>query len=726
MKIKQYLVTLCAVFLIFLLGISAAAAGGYTDVSEDFWGREDIVWATEQGLMKGVGDNAFAPLDSVTRGMMVTVLWRMEGSPAANEANPFEDVPAGSWYEDAIRWAYETTLVNGVSATSFEPDSALTREQAATFFYRYARFLGRDISARAELSAFSDENAVQSWAKDALSWAVAGELILGIAEPNGGSILQPGGIANRAQLAALLHRINVYLETCHSADDHSFGGWSVVQEATWDKEGQEQRICGRCSHSESRDIQPLSSEEYRQLVRDYGINNETGYKKYTATTNPLLAESRPINTGVKSYFDLDTTGFVKNDVKLADLKGREMVALVSGEDGAFIYRGANGEVYDEITWLEDLEETYGLKVKVVRCQENMAVTQTYTYIMSAKKMDLVTTHRDGFPLFLNLAQALDPYIEFKNLKYSPGVDKKFMLQTQWKDAYRCIAPLGDTDVIWYNQTMVDQLGLEDPHTLWQKGEWDWNSWKAFLESVPRKNPEGKSLSPWYQHEKDAIACWPLTNRVRLFDNLGSLTNNFDDPRCKEAWQFYTETVKGVDYLERGESVDLWEDMWINGQCIMAATGKVMYNWEQYDYAKNHQYNWVPYPQADDNYCGAISYGRAMILPKKIAEERIPYAIKVAELWATRFTEAAFDYQRTSPYLAFSSEQRKEYFNYVIMQSQTYIGAQILPFTSEYGNYYNRFLTSFYNDQYDVLTEAERLKNYIDQAIAQVKAYASEI
>ncbi len=157
--------------------------------------------------MNGMTDTTFAPNDPMSRAMLVTVLWRAEGLPEPAGSTPFTDLKA-KWYKDAVAWAYENGIVNGMTATTFGPDVSISREQIATIIYRYAEFRGDDVSARANLNTFPDASKVSKWAKDALSWAVTEGIISGT-KAGDKTILDPKGNATRAQVATILMR---YLE----------------------------------------------------------------------------------------------------------------------------------------------------------------------------------------------------------------------------------------------------------------------------------------------------------------------------------------------------------------------------------------------------------------------------------------------------------------------------------------------------------------------------------
>ena len=164
-----------------LLPGTALAAGEnpFTDVPASHWAHDDITYVYENDLMNGTDGSLFSPESTTTRAQVVTVLYRLAGQPAADWANPFWDVPASAWFHDAVTWAWENDITGGVSSTHFGAGNAVTREQLATFLYRYAQDQGYDTSARADLSGYSDAGLVSSYATEALSWANATGLIIG-------------------------------------------------------------------------------------------------------------------------------------------------------------------------------------------------------------------------------------------------------------------------------------------------------------------------------------------------------------------------------------------------------------------------------------------------------------------------------------------------------------------------------------------------------------------
>ena len=174
----------------------------YNDVKAGDWYANAVNYVTLTGLMNGTGDG-FSPNLAINRGMMVTVLYRMAGSPEVTAENPFTDVPADTWYTDAVIWASENDITAGTSETTFSPTNSLTREQLATFFYRFADFENPDpIEITGDLTGFTDADQVASYATDAMKWAIGEGLISGTTE----TTLSPKATATRAQVATILMR----------------------------------------------------------------------------------------------------------------------------------------------------------------------------------------------------------------------------------------------------------------------------------------------------------------------------------------------------------------------------------------------------------------------------------------------------------------------------------------------------------------------------------------
>ena len=177
-------------------------ANPFTDVSEKDWFYGDVMFVYENGLMLGTSKTLFSPHGTATRGMMATILWRMEGSPVPKGKNSFIDVEAGKWYADAITWTAEDSIFAGYGKDKFGPDDPITREQLAAIFYRYADYKGYDLIVKGNLDKFKDADKITDYAKTAMQWAVGSGLVKG----KSGNLLDPQGTATRAEIAAMLHR----------------------------------------------------------------------------------------------------------------------------------------------------------------------------------------------------------------------------------------------------------------------------------------------------------------------------------------------------------------------------------------------------------------------------------------------------------------------------------------------------------------------------------------
>ena len=174
----------------------------YNDVTAGDWFTPDVIYVTLTGLMNGTGDG-FSPNNNINRAQLVTVLYRMAGQPEVTGENPFTDVPDGQWYTDAVLWAAENNITDGTSETTFSPNNPLTREQMATFFYRFANFeAGEPIEVTGDLSGYTDADLVADYAVNAMTWAVGEGVISGI----GNNTLAPDNTASRAQMATVLTR----------------------------------------------------------------------------------------------------------------------------------------------------------------------------------------------------------------------------------------------------------------------------------------------------------------------------------------------------------------------------------------------------------------------------------------------------------------------------------------------------------------------------------------
>lgn len=174
----------------------------FKDSAPTAWYHNGVHFCLDNGLMKGTGDDTFSPEGTVTRAMIVAIIYRMEGSPAVAAENPFTDVAPGMWYTNAIVWASENNIVKGYEGNVFKPDQNVTREQFAAILFRYATYKEMGTNKRADLSGYTDMSQISSWALEPMQWCNGKKLINGRTETE----LAPAGNATRAEAATIFMR----------------------------------------------------------------------------------------------------------------------------------------------------------------------------------------------------------------------------------------------------------------------------------------------------------------------------------------------------------------------------------------------------------------------------------------------------------------------------------------------------------------------------------------
>lgn len=183
------------------LNASAANVSDMTDIPSGSWYESAVQYCLNNNYMNGESETKFNPNGTVSRAQMVQVLYNLEGQPGYTSGHtPFEDITPGSWYYNAVRWSEENGIASGTSATTFKPNTPVTREQVATFFANYAKFKNNYSGAQSDLSKYSDQNKISAWAKENISWAVNYGLMSGTSE----TTLDPQGTCIRAQLAQFI------------------------------------------------------------------------------------------------------------------------------------------------------------------------------------------------------------------------------------------------------------------------------------------------------------------------------------------------------------------------------------------------------------------------------------------------------------------------------------------------------------------------------------------
>ncbi len=799
MKRKTLWISVFAMVLLCAMVLTVSAEATYKDVSKKFWGYKDVMWATQEGVMNGTGDGStFSPNDDMTRAMLATVLWRIDGEEAPKAGGHFTDVKKGKWFTDAVNWAAENDIVNGVGEGTFAPNQSITREQIVTILYRYAELKAYDISARSDFEGLGGVNKLHSWAETGMRWAVAEGLVNGV-EKNGQKLLAPRDSASRAQVAAILHRfmeniavpdpcakghtevidpslaatctkegltegshcsvcgtvlvrqkviakwphypvtdpavratctkegltegshcsvcetVLVAQTTVPATEVHLYGEWDILDAPAKGKEGLKRRNCTNCTAFQERVMPALTKTKY--------------------DSNPLIAENKKINTEVLPSFDIDTTNFSKNDIKLKDLKGKSLLLLTAESQGNFFYTDKNGERIDEWQWFELLKNELGLQVKYIESHWHDSMKLALTYMNAGKSLDIIPTSGGGFPQFLNLSQPLDPHANMAKVVESPAVDEMVLKQTRYGGGYRCISPIGAVDVLIYNQTLVEELGLKDPHALWENDRWNWNEFRSFLAGVPSTTANGKPLYAYREAVNSWWSTWPTTNGVQALalDNQSNerlIINNWNDQRVLEAVTFFSDTMKSIKDASTGKdgetlsTLQSYERLF-NGTMVMSSRATLFSQAPTATaYAKSCRYNWVPYPAAPNagGRTAAISMGYSMMLPRKIKDEsNIPYAMKFMELWATRFSEAIVDDLYLS--YGFDHNAQKEYFEYCM--NNTYLPLRMADWrllsTEEKNAFRNTTDGYIYSGFYSTINTATKHKevaSYVEKAIQE--------
>ena len=174
----------------------------FTDVSEQDWYYNSIKYCYEKGIIKGATETEFRPSAKFSRGMLVTILWRMEGEPKVTNAKEFADVTSGKYYYNAIKWATSKGIVNGYSNGKFGPEDNITREQLAVMLRNYAKYKGKNVSQTADISKYKDSGKTSGYAKTSVQWAIAKGIISG---KDNGTRIDPQGTASRAEAASMIY-----------------------------------------------------------------------------------------------------------------------------------------------------------------------------------------------------------------------------------------------------------------------------------------------------------------------------------------------------------------------------------------------------------------------------------------------------------------------------------------------------------------------------------------
>lgn len=486
--------------------------------------------------------------------------------------------------------------------------------------------------------------------------------------------------------------------------------------------------------NEYRILDPVTGDNGNIPLAKQGLDKSerraTEASKYNFDQNPLINRDRQENETAMPSFNIDDTGFVSAGTKLSDLEGKTLTFFTADNYAAWSYRNEKGERINEWQWFEMLKEELGLNIKYTVKQHTESTQAALQAMNAGDECDLLYSNHVVFPSVLCISSSITDKVSINNLGSSPGVCKMTMDICKWANTLRLISPIGCVDVLWYNQTLTQQLGLSDPHTMWENGVWNWDSFRAFLTSAPASNKSGQRLCAFVEWPHNASYIWPSTNgcvyiKIDNQNSVPAILNGWDNPRTLEAWEFITSVHNSVNFGTDGTEAGLEKAHLglYEGTTLMSAT---MYTqiYRDTEYSKDIQINWVPYPLStknnEDEQCQY--YGFGMMLPKKTSNtQNTDIALKFMELWATRFTESIFDNLNIFEYYNFNYKQRKQYFDFVTrnvvfgLAMNDFEGSEIDTQT----NFFKAFMGSA---EYNVRLEAAKASNLVQTYIEQSLRY----
>lgn len=604
----------------------------YSDVFSDKWYYESVKYVSEKSLMVGTSDTEFSPNEKLSRAMLVTVLWRIEGSPDITSVS-FADVPKGKWYSKAIAWAYKNNIVAGISKDEFAPNDPVTREQMAAIFMRYAGYLLIDTTARHDISTFADAKKISKWAKDAFSWAYAELLLFGV----GNNKVNPLGKTTRAEAAAMLER---FCKNILAYAGVSFGNKTV---------------------SNYHGAVANSDEDFKKVEQ-----NATKLSLYNNENSPILSRDRQVNRGVMPSFDIDNTAFVRSGTRISDLKNKTLHFFTADCIDNWSYRDNKGQRIDEWQWFKLLKDEIGLSVKFTIKQNAASINAALAYMNAGLQCDLMYTNRTVFPQALCVSKPITQLINFNQNGSSPGVSWAEMQEYMWGHTLRIIAPIGPADMLWYNEEISKTYSTHDPHAMWlDDGSWDENSFDWILKLVSREYT-GVTLTA---DEQMFVEGFCVNMGTPIFENL----KDEKIPTVKKNISWAHDMTR---IIMTNEKINFSHTVQPNGKSIEYLglfKGTTFMSTSMspdifcQDYSTDVKLTWVPYPTKsyDEKIFKGMSFGCGMMLPRKTAKpENENITVKFMELWATRFTESFYDNLATHECFEFDFAERKEYFEFV--------------------------------------------------------------
>ena len=287
----------------------------FTDLDDSTsWYYEGVSYVIEEGIMNGTGGTLFSPDGTCTRSMIVTILYRLAGSPTVTGSSGFSDVEDGQWYTDAIIWAEKNEITTGTGNGTFNVSGTLTREQFATFMYRFAEYMSYDTSAREDLNAFPDSADVDDWAEEAMSWAVAAELITGSVK-NGVTVLAPTDSCTRSMAAVIIYRFDDVFADAEADDAAQNGGTGS------DASDQDEDTGSDASNDAEKDTDADASgdtEENSGSDSSGGAEGDTGAENSEDQSSGDQEESEEGSTDVEGSEEDEDSGEDTEEVTVLD------------------------------------------------------------------------------------------------------------------------------------------------------------------------------------------------------------------------------------------------------------------------------------------------------------------------------------------------------------------------------------------------------------------------
>lgn len=257
----------------------------FSDVNESDWFSSDVEYVNENKLMSGTSDYQFSPEETTTRGMIVAILWRLDGKPDGGD-NDFSDVKSDMYYYDAVSWASEQNIVSGYSDKEFGPDDNITREQLAAILFRYSSYKGYNISDKLSLNKYTDTEKISDYAVEALEWTNANGIITGISD----DVLSPQGSAKRCQVASILKRFSKQFVVNNDQKSDKAPEANELKEITEDQNNSAVGSSGNNTNSKDESIGDHEAEKnmYSQIVVDnvYAKPGDEVQVSVTLNNNP--------------------------------------------------------------------------------------------------------------------------------------------------------------------------------------------------------------------------------------------------------------------------------------------------------------------------------------------------------------------------------------------------------------------------------------------------------